>query len=108
MIRHGEIRPYAPAARVMRQRFVVVVSVDEYNIRDGARPLCMDVETIRTPRVAVPLGEADPPELHGASVSVSSVAERDPTWLGEPVGMISGATLAAVNDRLATLLDMPH
>jgi hypothetical protein len=36
------------------------------------------------------------------------VAERDPTWLGEPVGMISGATLAAVHDRLATLLDMPH
>lgn len=108
MIRHGEIRPYAPAARVMRQRFVVVVSVNEYNARDGARPVCMDIETVREPRVGVALADADPTELKGAAVSVSSLAERDPAWLGEPIGMISGATLAAVHDRLATLLDLPR
>jgi mRNA-degrading endonuclease toxin of MazEF toxin-antitoxin module len=92
----------------MRQRFVVVMSIDEYNTREGARPVCMDVETVREPRVGVALTEADPAELQGAVISVSSLAERDPSWLGEPIGMVSGATLAAVHDRLATLLDMPR
>ena len=108
MIRRGENGPYAPAARVMRQRFTVVVSVNEYNSREDARPVCMDVETVREPRVGVALTDADPTDLQGAVVSVSSIAERDPSWLGEPVGTMSESTLAAVHDRLATLLDLPR
>lgn len=104
----GEIRPYAPAARIMRQRYVLVVSNTEYHEQPRSRPLCMDVETVMTPLVSVPFSEGDPAELHGAVVSVGSIAPRDPAWLGEPVGLVSGATLARVHRHLAMLLDMPR
>ncbi|GAB7050108.1 type II toxin-antitoxin system PemK/MazF family toxin [Catenuloplanes indicus] len=86
---------------------VVVLSGDSHNERPSAAPFCAPIVrqrgTTELPPFAVPLAEADP--LSG--VVVVNRMRRLPASAGaEKVGMVTGASLARLNEALRDLFEL--
>ncbi|MDP9797721.1 mRNA interferase MazF [Catenuloplanes nepalensis] len=86
---------------------VVVLSGDSHNERPSAAPFCAPIVRQRgsteLPPFAVPLAEADP--LSG--VVVVNRMRRLPASAGaEKVGMVTGASLARLNEALRDLFEL--
>ncbi|MGN9906771.1 type II toxin-antitoxin system PemK/MazF family toxin [Phytohabitans sp. LJ34] len=87
---------------------VVVLSGDTHNDRPNAAPYCAPVVRQRgsitdLPPFAVPLSETDPV----SGVVVVNRMRRLPVTSGaERLGMITGASLARVDDALRNLFDL--
>ncbi|HYN96625.1 MAG TPA: type II toxin-antitoxin system PemK/MazF family toxin [Pilimelia sp.] len=86
---------------------VLVLSGDAHNNRPNASPLCAPIVrqrgTTSLPPFAVPLAEQDPM----TGVVVVNRMRRLPVGVGaERVGMITGASMARLNDALRELFDL--
>jgi mRNA interferase MazF len=86
---------------------VVVLSGDAHNERPNAAPYCAPVVrqrgTTDLPPFAVPLSETDPV----SGVVVVNRMRRLPVTSGaERLGMITGASLARVDDALRSLFEL--
>ncbi|MEV4628048.1 hypothetical protein AB0J90_17365 [Micromonospora sp. NPDC049523] len=103
-MRQGEIRPYRPIGP-RRELYVLVVSADEFNTDPMSRPICVDVVPgWPASGISIPLTSMDPVE---GVVRVATIGSRSRDALGEPVGMITGQTLARVWEAFHVILDLP-
>ena len=86
---------------------VLVLSADAHNDRPNAAPICAPIVRLRgstdLPPFAVPLAEQDPM----TGVVVLNRMRRLPASVGaERIGMVTGASMARLNDALRHLFEI--
>jgi mRNA interferase MazF len=83
----------------------VVLSTDAHNDRPGSWPVCAYI----TRRPAVPTAfqvTLIDPDPVGGAVDVATAGPFHPEWFKQPVGILTGATLARVADALRGFLEV--
>jgi mRNA-degrading endonuclease toxin of MazEF toxin-antitoxin module len=106
MVSRGQVWAYVQGSRQYR---VLIISNDEFNVASGVGPwaLRVDRECVGAADVGlvVRMGAHDP--LPGACVHIPAVIRIDRTALRESLGLVSHATMEAVEEELRDFLGLP-